>query len=490
MKRYQEGSSLVEIIASLSILSLILTIGVQTLYFSNKTISRTSISIHDQIVLDSMVDKMRVSASTSIAVYTPSSCGGNLHGDAQPCNQVRFYGQDSAGKKHFWGWEYNLQSKTIKECIIYSEPDGFCNKYLDKTENIESFTAIPTLASNTEVAKQANIAVKNKEYAVIGDYLDPNQRVIAGNRVVVVSIKNDLSAREIHLLPVGAPFSAIILAGAYSPPQIGVISPINANIIFNNTSASPQNIVVSESNYYQYQKVISQPFNSGYFKNSECLDQKNNTIVSVKNLSAMINGQDSARFLVSPVNPGKCDLTVSTYDQSATYKVTVGENPPTIVPPPSPQPSPGVNNLPFIACIQYSDSTGIFKNGTLSFAHSFASFHYETKYGNTYSGWDGLVTAIFQPQPTDAQVAQFIASGKPLPTLGPNNSFGPTPIQKITYLVKDSDTSPVVGDQCPFVATGNKLAGPWLANGQMTENTGYGFGGYRGGRLVYWTFPV
>jgi prepilin-type N-terminal cleavage/methylation domain-containing protein len=336
-RKTSNGFTLIETVIALVIAALVIGVPVAVIANGGNGLNRQSAAIRATSDLDLLATQLKNSAHTAISVYTPAACGGTGAGDGTACSQIRFYGKDSAGAAHFWGWTFSNGS--VQECLSYTNPEDINCALPGQSISATTFTATPTPPGQLPSAKQidpnAATDFATTEYEIIGTSVDPAQRVIAGNRVVIVDVGNTYAQREVHLVQGGAPFSTNVLHGAFESPTLGTLSLV-AQSLNEQMGGGAQNAIATEPNYAAYQPYISGP----YWSATNCLSTSGQLIATV--VATGTGSGSSDTYQITPVAVGSCTYTVSTYDQTATGNVTVAAAPvPTPVPTPDPpHPSP------------------------------------------------------------------------------------------------------------------------------------------------------
>jgi prepilin-type N-terminal cleavage/methylation domain-containing protein len=335
MKRLnsQRGMTLIEVLLAVLLASVLIAIPLAVIQGGGAGLSRQSSAIRAISDIDQLTSQLRNSAHTSVGIYTPASCGGAGAGDGTPCAQVRFYGQDSTGGKHYWGWSF--AGGSLVQCLSYAAPEDARCAVTGSSIRMSTFQATPTPPGQLSVASQldpnATVDFPATEYAVLGTNTDPAQRAVAGNRVMVIRLGNAYVEREIHLLQGGAPFSTSVLMGAYLSPTIGPLALVPSALTFR-VGGAQQNTTATEPNYGTYQKYLTTP----PWTVSACQSAAGKRVASLRALGSGVG--DSQSYAVTPLTAGTCLFTVTTYDQSVQGSVTVGSGSP--VPTPTPSASP------------------------------------------------------------------------------------------------------------------------------------------------------
>ena len=323
------GFTIIEVLIALGVSAIVMSIGVSVVGSAGHGFTRQAFTMKSQSMIDGLDAQMRASANTSIAIYTPNTCGAG-NGDGTACNQVRFYGQDKSGGYHAWGWEYDGTS-VVRECLAYPTgndgADASCSNYGQSTNGIKAFVVTPTPVTSLPLAAQFGTPT-SQEKKVGGTTFDPNGRVVAGNRVMIVQIGDANVQRDIHMIQGGAPFSASVLKGSFVPPSLGVPATA-ANVspfvwFANNTAAgclgpsgtsiSPCTVSVQETNYAQYEPYIPM---AQWWTGGACAQG-----------TATWNGNstpsDTGVFNMAPAASGNCNVVVSSKDNPANVGLAVG----------------------------------------------------------------------------------------------------------------------------------------------------------------------
>lgn len=350
MKRRSEGGfTLLEITIAVVIAVAVLSIGTVAVSSSAHAFTQSAAYRSQAQEIGSLLDQLDVSAHTAVAIYTPSSCGsdaaGDPHGDNQPCSSVRFYGIDNTGGEHFCGWDYDTARHTLMQCRSYASINGACGTSGAQLQGILEFSATPRDVSH--IAKGYGLGAAVEEYEMLDGTADRNERVVAGNRVMVVDVANQALLREKHLLQEGTPFSTIVLNGAITAPVLGPLTLSQPSLTFTSPSAASQTVFGNEQNYGQYATLPKFRNNNAWFVLSNgakdnawpvaCTDGGGTVIASVVPLSASGTPQtdpqytnksiDGQSFGVSPQYTGTCTLSVATQDKTASLTVTVDAAP-------------------------------------------------------------------------------------------------------------------------------------------------------------------
>lgn len=412
------GFTLIESLIALACFAIVMVIGVTVISSAGHGFAREATTIRSQTTLDRLADQMTASAHTSVSVFTPTSCGGAGAGDGQACSQIRFDGVDSSGATHIWGWEF--AAGVLKECLSYPDADDGCTKYGAST-NISTFSATPTSITSLPITTTLGYVptLKENEVGIVAS--DPNGRVVAGNRVMVIQYADANVQREVHLLQGGTPFTAAVLKGAFTPPNLGNLTtglqPSNAFFFQSTTTgcyaasygvgsvASPCQVTATEANYSQYEPYISAP----YWSASSCTNA-NGTVATVAQTAG---GGDSTTWQMTPVAAGTCSFSISTHDQSVSVSVTIYAIPEYTLslgavssanildtqtdtisasanqnaPPALATYPPGT---PASANVEIASLTGNVTNDTLGWQASGTTF---TMTGNSYSTGNGMIAA-------------------------------------------------------------------------------------------------
>lgn len=263
--RSERGFTLIEIIIAAIIAVAALGVGAVAVASTGHAFVQSAEYRHESDEIEALVNQLSISANTSAAIFTPASCGnasGYAYGDNQPCGtSVRFYARDASGGTHYWGWEYDQSKGTLTQCLNFSGPDGVCNSTGSVLNGILSFTATPRDAQH--IAAAYGLSAAPEEYEMLDAATDANQRVVAGNRVMVIDVANAAVVRETHLVQGGVPFSTVVLTGAVTAPAVSSptqVSP-SSGFIFT-TYADPGSLPgrVQDSGYGAYQQYAGTPY--------------------------------------------------------------------------------------------------------------------------------------------------------------------------------------------------------------------------------------
>ena len=327
-KRPARGFTLIEVLISLGMAAIVMSIGVTVVGSAGHGFAHEAATMKSQSMIDGLDGQLRASANTSLAIYTPNTCGSG-NGDGTACSQVRFYGQDKNGGTHSWGWEYDGTS-SVRECLSYPTgaggADGACTNYGQTTNGIKAFSSTPTPVTSLAVSAQFG-APASQEKKVGGSTFDPNGRVIAGNRVMIVQIGDSNIQRDIHLLQGGAPFSVSVLKGSFVPPNLGasaLAANVNPYVWFptngaapclgpSGTSISPCAADVTEGNYSKYEPFIP---SSQWWSNGACAD-------GTATWDGNTTPSDTGHFNLASSGVGICNASVGSKDQSVGVNIAV-----------------------------------------------------------------------------------------------------------------------------------------------------------------------
>ena len=319
MRRQARGFTIIEIMIALAVAVIVMSIGITTLGAAGHGFSRQSSTIKSQTAMDRLVEQLSASGHTSVSIFTPLSCDNDIvnHGDNKPCTQVRFAGLDKTGADHFWGWEFT--GGVLKECLDYTRPDANCKSYGPST-NLLSFRSTPTTIDQLALSSALGMTtIAKKEQEVSTLLKDPNNRVVAGNRVMVVTLGDANTQREIHLLQGGAPFSTAVVKGTFKPPTLGsaaattayVWLPTSASVSCyapNGTAITPCTATITETNYGAY--IASGAVPAPYWTvNTQA--GNSNTI-----WNGSLVASDNGVFKVSGSSVGNGSASISSYDQT------------------------------------------------------------------------------------------------------------------------------------------------------------------------------
>lgn len=321
-KRSQRGFTLFEILVATVLAVAALGVATVAVTTTASAFSKAAGYRAQAGEIETLLDELSVSAQTSVALYTPSSCGGGTHGDNQPCTtSVRFFGKDASGATHFWGWEYDAAQHTLTQCVQYPSVDGACSTTGSRLQNILEFSATPRDART--VASVYGLTASNEEYEMLDAGSDSNQRVVAGNRVMVVDVANAAIVREKHLLQGGTPFSTVVLAGAVTAPSAGPMTQIAPTPFIFTTYQYPayQDGRVQVPGYSAYQPYITGP----YWTLSQCTASSGQQLASTSFLYGVYEKGDYLDYRVTPLNNavGTCDITVGASDGQTPLTVPV-----------------------------------------------------------------------------------------------------------------------------------------------------------------------
>lgn len=340
--RAQRGFTLIEILVALAIA--VVVIGVPLL--AMQTIGHGlwhQAGMQRQVSrLDELADQLSVSANSALSVYTPqTTTTGTSCSLTQACSELRFYGRDSSGDSHFWGWTYDSNAKTLSFCKSYAGPDDTaCASTGYTLSSVTSFTATPMTASAIAATLGAS-ATGKKVYllpavASATNPADPAQRVTAGDSVMVVDVTMQNASREKRLLPGDAPFSANVIARTIQTPQTSAkIAVVNDPSGGANTQSNPAQITDSgdtatvtatESNFGQYEPYLqSQKGDWGHDDFCVTSTPDHSQAATVAQEGQPDNANDSDNYVVTATEAGvSCTFNVYTVDAAYTVAVQIG----------------------------------------------------------------------------------------------------------------------------------------------------------------------
>ena len=248
MKNNLRGFTLIETVIAIAVLVILIGIPVRIILNANRAFSRSVATIGRIQQMDSLASNLEASAHTSDGVYTPSVC---MPTDGTVCTAgIRFYGVDSTGAVHFWGWDYDSTTGRLQQCLAYGSSEGPCLTPGKVLTGITTFSATPvsaqTIATNLGLSA---VGITTQEHEVYPS--DP--QILAGNRVMEVSVGNAQAIRAVDLLQPGTPFTTSVVDTSYDAPPIGILSVSTLGVL----DSGPVIITAHATNAGIYTKYIN-----------------------------------------------------------------------------------------------------------------------------------------------------------------------------------------------------------------------------------------
>lgn len=333
--RQLRGLTVVEVL-----IGMVVTLAVTGIIFytANSVVhasTQSTVAYEARADVENALDQMIAGANSAVAIYT--TCAGsstNPHGSGKSCANVRFKGVDSSGNVKYWGYDYNSTTDTLTPCVSYASAfASTCATPGRAVSNVSTFTATPTLASTLSIPFLSGYTVADHNYEVgsttedsncTGNYSgDTKCRIVAGNRVMVITLANAYVPRSVTLIQGGAPYATSVVTNSYNPAQIGGLS-LNypSPLWFWGLSAASQTVDADEPNYGSYEGY-------GYVPSPWWSAQGANCASAAWQTTSQPS--DDATFVIAPLAVGTCGgsaFNIASQDQNAK---NLGDSIPTFI---------------------------------------------------------------------------------------------------------------------------------------------------------------
>lgn len=324
--RRSRGFTLLEALLTVVIISIIGTVAFRGVNSFGKSLESQRSSQSQTVALDGTVDRMFSSANSSVSVFTPSSCGGTGSGDGVACSEVRFYGKDSSGGAHYWGFAWDSLSGKLTEYKNLSGPDVPLSSGVSvgSMSDVTDFKVIPTSAT-TWAALNSFSGVVSKENRLLGNSVDPNGRVVGGNRTMNVSIASGPQVREAILLSRDAVFSEDVVNFQIKTPNVSTslsCSDPLCSFTFASSASASHSSQFTDLNFGQYVPYLGA---TTPWAATACTNAFGVTVATV---GVGTGSGDAYSVSVTPKIYGTCTFTVANAaGVSTTETIIVGGSP-------------------------------------------------------------------------------------------------------------------------------------------------------------------